>query len=216
MVDDRGDDEDDRDRERDLRDLPESIRKRLEAMVPDLVKRTVSAGVGALFATEENLRKLAKDLPGAGEVAGYLATTADSTKDKVMEIIAREVREFLSTVNLGEEIAKMLTALSFEVKTEIRFIPNSERYAGVEPDVKAAVRVKRSDRRKTRRDPEREPEPEDAKLDDGTVDDRPRRRFWRRGSSGGSGGGGAPGGSSSGEGGNGTSGPAGGDPTENE
>ena len=188
---DERDDERDEDRDRGDRDLPESIRKRLEAMVPDLVKRTVSAGMGALFATEENLRKLAKDLPGAGEVAGYLATTADSTKDKVMEIIAREVREFLTTVNLGEEIAKMLTALSFEVKTEIRFIPNSERYAGVEPDVKAAVRVKRSDRGGTRRDTtedDRPPAgtpataaPTDAKLEDGDGDDKPRRRFWRRG-----------------------------------
>ncbi|HTJ41304.1 MAG TPA: hypothetical protein VL463_04385, partial [Kofleriaceae bacterium] len=138
--------------DRDERDLPESIRKRLEAMVPDMVKRTVSAGIGALFATEENIRKIAKDLPGASDVAGYLATTADSTKDKVLEIIAREVREFLTTVNLGEEVAKMLTALSFEVKTEIRFIPNSERYAGIEPDVKAAVRLKRSDRRARRRE----------------------------------------------------------------
>src|SRR5579862_5152724 len=107
MVDDDDERDDERDRDRAERDLPESIRKRLEAMVPDLVKRTVSAGVGALFATEENIRKLAKDLPGAGDVAGYLATTADSTKDKVLAIIAREVREFLTTVNLGEEIAKM-------------------------------------------------------------------------------------------------------------
>jgi hypothetical protein len=33
--------------------------------------------------------------------------------------------------------------LSFEVKTEIRFIPNDEKFGGVEPDVKAKVRVKR-------------------------------------------------------------------------
>lgn len=199
---------DDRDRLSGERDLPESIRKRLEAMVPDMVKRTVSAGIGALFATEENIRKLAKDLPGAGEVAGYLATTADSTKDKVMEIIAREVREFLTTVNLGEEIAKMLTALSFEVKTEIRFIPNSERYAGVEPDVKAAVRVKRSDRRASRRRATTEderPTSESVRADDPNG---ARRRFWRRGT-GGEGGnngtGGGPGGAGGGS-----------DPTENE
>src|SRR6185437_3880122 len=116
------------------------------------------------------------------------------------------------------EIAKMLTALSFEVKTEIRFIPNSERYAGVEPDVKAAVRVKRSDRRAARRrettEDDRAGVPTDAKLEDGTLDDRPLRRFWRRGSSG-------SGSGSGGEGNNGTGGAGGGgdsggnDPTEN-
>jgi hypothetical protein len=200
MADERDEEREDEPVDPRERDLPESIRKRLEAMVPDMVKRTVSAGIGALFATEENLRKIARDLPGAGDVAGYLATTADSTKDKVLEIIAREVREFLATVNLGEEIAKMLTALSFEVKTEIRFIPNSERYAGVEPDVKAAVRLKRAERKAARRRETTEDDrpPADKPGDESNGQDRSRRRFWRRGSSG--------------EG----NGSGGGDPTENE
>jgi hypothetical protein len=133
----------DRDRDRDKDGLSESLRQRLEALVPDLVRRTFTAGMGAVFQTEDSLRKLTKDL-SVPNVAGYLGEAADNTKDKVLEIIAREVREFLAHVNLSEEIARLLTTLSFEVKTEIRFIPNSERYTGVEPDVKAAVRVKRA------------------------------------------------------------------------
>ena len=66
-------------------------------------------------------------------VAGYIASSADGAKDKVFEVIARETREFLATLNLTEEIAKILTTLSFEIKTEIRFIPNSERMTGAEP-----------------------------------------------------------------------------------
>jgi len=173
-----------RDDERETdRDLPESIRTRLEAMVPDLVKKTFAAGMGALFSTEEGIRKIAKDI-NIPDVAGYLATTADTTKDRVLEIIAREVREFLASVNLGEEVAKMLTALSFEIKTEIRFIPNSERYSGVEPDVKAAVRLKRSDRGKRKGTA---PEPEEAAVEEPPPADAAEpepgrlRRFWRRG-----------------------------------
>jgi hypothetical protein len=143
------------------KELPDSIRQRLEALIPEIVKRTFSAGVGAVFSTEEGIRKLAKDI-NIPDVAGYLATTADTTKDKVLEIIAREVREFLQTMNLGEELAKLLTTLSFEVKTEIRFIPNSERYGGVEPDVKGSVRLKR------------------AATEGGGEDRERRRRFWRR------------------------------------
>ena len=79
-------------------------------------------------------------------VVGYVASSADGAKDKVFEIVARETREFLSNLNLTEEIAKILTTLSFEIKTEIRFIPNSERYGGVEPDVKAGVKLKRQER----------------------------------------------------------------------
>ena len=149
--------EDDRDR-----DLPDGLRQRLEALIPEIVKRTFSAGMGAVFSTEEGIRKIAKDI-NIPDVAGYIATTADTTKDKVLEIVAREVREFLQTMNLGEEVAKLLTTLSFEVKTEIRFIPNSEKYTGVEPDVKGSVRVKRSDKDK-----------------DKDGDEGKRRRFWRR------------------------------------
>jgi len=129
--------------------VPESVRAKLEAWVPDLVRKAFTAGMGAVLGTEEGIRRLTKDMPMPKDVAGYLVNTASSTKDDLMRIIAREVREFLSTVNLSEEIAKMLTTLSFEVKTEIRFIPNDQKYGGVEPDVKAKVRLKRSEPKAT-------------------------------------------------------------------
>jgi hypothetical protein len=151
-------DDRERDRDRDTADLPEGLRRRLEALIPEIVKKTFNAGMGAVFSTEEGIRKIAKDI-NIPDVAGYLATTADTTKDKVLEIVAREVRDFLQTMNLGEEIAKLLTTLSFEVKTEIRFIPNSEKYTGVEPDVKGSVRLKRADKE---------------------GDEGKKRRFWRR------------------------------------
>ena len=155
--------------ERDKPDpLTETIRQRLEQLVPDLVKKTFAAGMGAVFTTEEGIRRVVggarESLP---EVAGYLASSADGAKDKVFDIIARETREFLSGLNLTEEIAKILTTLSLEIKTEIRFIPNSERITGAEPDVKASVKLKRNDT------PEKQP-------DDANRDSRSRLRFWRR------------------------------------
>lgn len=123
--------------------IPDAVRRRLETFVPELVRKTFAAGLGAAFATEEGIRKITKEIPQAKDVVDYVASTAGSTKDDVMRVMARETREFLQTVNLSEEIAKMLTMLSFEVKTEIRFIPNDEKFGGVEPDVKAKVRVKK-------------------------------------------------------------------------
>jgi hypothetical protein len=131
-----------RDRERDD-GLTDSLRQRLEHLVPELVKKSITAGMGAVFSTEEGIRKLARDVTIPG-VAGYISSSADGAKDKVFEIIARETREFLSNMNFTEEVAKILTTLSLEVKTEIRFIPNSERFGGAEPDVKASVKLKRA------------------------------------------------------------------------
>lgn len=122
--------------------LTETIRARLEHLVPELVKKTFAAGMGAVFSTEEGIRKLAREnLP---DVVGYVASSTNDAKDKVWEIIALQTREFLSNLNLTEEVAKLLTTLSLEIKTEVRFIPNSERLIGSEPDVKASVRLKRT------------------------------------------------------------------------
>jgi len=146
----------------------ESIRQRLEHLVPELVKKTFAAGMGAVFQTEEGIRRIAREV-SLPDVAGYIASSADGAKDKVFEVIARETREFLSNLNLSEELAKLLTTLSFEIKTEIRFIPNSKRFTGAEPDVKASVRLKRTDKDKEKD----EAEPKDR-------DSRSRLRFWRR------------------------------------
>jgi hypothetical protein len=165
------------------RDLSENLRARLEQLVPDLVRRTFTAGLGAVFSTEEGIRKVTRELQ-LPNVAGYLADTADNTKDKVLEIVAREVREFLSHVNLSDEIARLLTTLSFEIKTEIRFIPNSERYTGVDPDVKAQVRLKRAGDKTDKSESHDRPGTEkdsDAGDPDSTRDDTGRlRRLWRR------------------------------------
>jgi hypothetical protein len=145
--------------------LNETIRQRLEHLVPELVKKTFAAGMGAVFSTEEGIRKIAREV-SLPDVVGYVASSADGAKDKVFEIVARETRDFLSNLNLTEEIAKILTTLSFEIKTEIRFIPNSERLTGAEPDVKASVKLKRNDKAIGSEDEQR--------------DSRSRLRFWRR------------------------------------
>jgi hypothetical protein len=161
--------------------LNETIRQRLEALVPELVKKTFAAGMGAVFSTEEGIRKIAREV-SLPDVVGYVANSADGAKDKVFEVVARETRDFLSNLNITEEVAKILTTLSLEIKTEIRFIPNSERLSGAEPDVKASVRLKRNDKvvgsdEPAPADPDlRDPRDKDARE----RDSRSRLRFWRR------------------------------------
>ena len=132
--------------------VDKSVRQRLEGLVPDLVKRTFYAGLGAVFTTEEGIRKLATEFSLPKDVASYLINSAQSTKDELFRIVAKEMREFLENMNLGNEIAKILTTLSFEIKTEIRFIPNAEAVGGVKPDLKKQVSVKVN-----REDPNRSP-----------------------------------------------------------
>ncbi len=124
-------------------DLSGAVRERLESFLPEIVKKTFAAGLGAVFSTEEGVRKLAKELTLPKDVANYLVGTASSTKDEVMRIVAGEVREFLKTVRLSEEIAGLLTKIQLDVKTEIRFSPNVVD-GSVEPDVATQVAVKKA------------------------------------------------------------------------
>jgi hypothetical protein len=115
---------------------PSKQRGRLEGFIPDIVKRTFYAGLGAVFTTEEGIRKIASDLKLPKDVANYLIQQAAASKDELFRVVGKELRGFLETVNISGELQKLLTSLSFEIKTEIRFIPNDEAIAGVKPDVK--------------------------------------------------------------------------------
>ncbi len=130
------------DRDRDDRGL----RDRLEGLVPDIVRKTFYAGLGALFTTEEGIRKITHDFSLPKDVANYLLNSADGAKDEVMGILGRELHQFFARVNLSQELAKLLTQLSFEIKTEIRFIPNDNAVGGlgIKPDVKRKVSLKRN------------------------------------------------------------------------
>ena len=114
----------------------EDRRGRLEGFIPDIVKRTFYAGLGAVFTTEEGIRKIASDLKLPKDVANYLIQQAAASKDELFRVVGKELRGFLETVNISGELQKLLTSLSFEIKTEIRFIPNDEAIGGVKPDIK--------------------------------------------------------------------------------
>ncbi|HEY5091260.1 MAG TPA: hypothetical protein VIK30_14875 [Polyangia bacterium] len=63
--------------------------------ISDFVRRAVSAGVGA----------------------------ASRSKEDIMRTAAGEVRAWLEHLNLSEELAKALSTMVIEMKTEIRFRP---------------------------------------------------------------------------------------------
>jgi hypothetical protein len=132
--------------DRDVRPLEEEarVRGRLEQFIPEIVRRTIFAGLGAVFTTEEGIRKLASEIPLPKEVVNFLIQQAGSSKDELFRIVARELRTFLESANLAGELQKLLTSLSFEIKTEVRFIPNDEAVSGLKPDLKRKVTIKRS------------------------------------------------------------------------
>jgi hypothetical protein len=124
--------------------LEDGLRQRFEGLVPEIIRRTFYAGLGAVFTTEEGMRKMATEFSLPKDVARYLIQGAQSTKDELFRIVAAELRSFLESLNLNEELQHLLTSLSFEIKTEIRFIPNDQKT--LKPKIKNKVSVHRKPR----------------------------------------------------------------------
>jgi hypothetical protein len=141
--------------------LDETLRQRLEGLVPEIVRRLFYAGLGAVFTTEEGVRRLATEFSLPKDVASYLIRQAQSTKDDLFRIVAGELRGFLESLNLNEELQRLLTSLSFEIKTEIRFIPNDQKV--LKPKIKNKVAVRRAPR-------EEPPEPPAVEQHDAIED----------------------------------------------
>ncbi|MCC6623085.1 MAG: hypothetical protein IT385_17640 [Deltaproteobacteria bacterium] len=108
----------------------------------DTVRKALASGFRAARAGEEKLRGMVGDaLPK--EVTGYVKSAIDTGREEVVRIIGSQFKKFLEGIDVGGEVAKILTAVSFEIRTEIRFIPNDKK---LKPEVKMTVRPKRADK----------------------------------------------------------------------
>ncbi len=117
-------DEDHKDREpRDSQIPPEDRDWRLRGVIPELLKRAVELGVEKAQDAPESLKHLVSELRLPKEVATYLLTQVEDTKNGALRVVAKETRDFLEHTNLAHELKKMLTTLQFEVNTTIRFRP---------------------------------------------------------------------------------------------
>jgi hypothetical protein len=105
----------------------DSRRRRLEGVIPEIVRRAVELGVEKAVEAPDNLKSFVGDLKLPKEIAHYLLTQVDETKSGVIRVVAKEIRDFLEHTNFAGEIQKLLTTVQFEVNTTIRFTPNDGR-----------------------------------------------------------------------------------------
>lgn len=110
----------------------------LRGRATDFMKKALVAGVGALFLTEEGIRGLMGELKLPKELIGSLLSQADRTKQDVVRILGEELRRFFEFAQLHQEILKLLTDVTIEVKTEIRLHPEGR---GVRSEIVAEPKV---------------------------------------------------------------------------
>ena len=111
--------------------------------VPDFVRRLLEAGLDKLGERPDQLRQRLAELKLPKEAWLAMLSQLDDSKSGLYRIVAREVKDFLENTNFADDLVRALTKLSFEIKTEVRFIPNDAGLA--KPNVRSRVQVKNAD-----------------------------------------------------------------------
>jgi hypothetical protein len=104
----------------------------------EILKRVIESGARNL--APEGIRQAARDLKLPREAISFAFSQIDETKNGLYRVVAGELRQFLEKSNLGDELAKALTKLTFEVKMQVRFVPSDTNTP--RPSVSTQVRVK--------------------------------------------------------------------------
>lgn len=133
-------------------------RRRLDSVIPELLKRAVEIGVGKAAEAPNDLKEFVGGMKVPREVAHYLLSQVEETKNGLFRVVAKEVRDFLEHTNLGSEMQKMLTTVQFEISTTIRFKPNDGTSDGQDgqdaklpkPEVKSSVTMKQRPEERSR------------------------------------------------------------------
>lgn len=95
-----------------------------KGFVPDFVRRMAWAGLGAVFMSEEGIRRLAGQLKLPKEALGFLLSQADKTKDEIGRVVSDEVRKLLQSERLRDEMLKMIAGMTIEVRAEVKLVPD--------------------------------------------------------------------------------------------
>ena len=119
-------------------------------MFPEGLKKAVLAGVGALFMSEDGIRSVLSDLKLPKDVAQFLINQVARTKEDLFRVLSQELREFLESTKLAEELRSLLTTISLEINTRVRFVAVEQ---GVQPRTKFKVKVHRRGKGEAAEDP---------------------------------------------------------------
>lgn len=110
-----------------------------KGFVPDFVRRMAWAGIGAVFMSEEGIRRLASQLKLPKEALGFLLQQADRTKDEIGRVLSEELRKLLQSDRLRDELLRMIAGMTIEVRAEVKLVP--DRVKGEAPSLLPKVKV---------------------------------------------------------------------------
>jgi hypothetical protein len=134
-------------------DAPEAPGEAVRGSIVEAMRKVAFAGLGALFMTEEGIRSLAGQLKLPKEALGFVLSQAERTKDEVGRVLSDELRRFLRSDKLREDVLQLLSGMRMEVTASVRLVPDPDRKPG-EPPTRPRVEVTNVRTRSGRKKPD--------------------------------------------------------------
>ncbi len=107
----------------------------------DLLKKLVSAGVGAAFMTEESIRNYLGELKLPKEVLGTLIQGANKSKEELVNRVGAEIIKIVGKIDFVKEASRFVEEHKFRISAEIDVVKKSSLEATVEPSAKDSPEV---------------------------------------------------------------------------
>ena len=131
-------------------ETPDFLTKAIDALVPDMMKKSFLIGMGCLLLTEEALRSLLSDYKLPKEIITGIIQQSYKTRDEMIRVFREEVRSYTDRIRLDKELKKLAKYLKINIQMEINFdIEETENgHISIQPKIKK--RTKRSATAKTK------------------------------------------------------------------
>jgi hypothetical protein len=100
---------------------PDMLIKAIDTLMPDILKKAVLISIGGVLLTEETIRKILGELKISKEIVSIIVQQSNKAKDEIVRVLSGEFRTIFRSVNLKNEINKMLKDLKVRVQMEVDF-----------------------------------------------------------------------------------------------
>lgn len=87
------------------------------------LQKILRTGLGAALITESSIRSAFSDIKVTGQAKDYMGRQIQKAKDEIIRVLMEELKNFLSHLDLQEELKKALSNLKVDVQATITLTP---------------------------------------------------------------------------------------------
>ena len=88
----------------------------------EVIKKLITAGVGAAFMTEESIRAYVSELKLPKDVLNYILQGASKSKGELMDRVGNEIVRIISKIDFVSEASKFVEEHKFKISAEVEVI----------------------------------------------------------------------------------------------